>query len=154
MMELITRLNISPTELFARLNQSLIDDIYAYTGKKITDQDIQKGLHYQKDIHMNKKHPCYATVEIKDYQKDKTYTISYSSPKRKSLITYIVYQISEYQLELHYQEHILLHKKNQFGDYEFVEVSQQGKLNRVPFFKKIQFRSLVKNIQKQRKNKQ
>ena len=32
-MELITQLNVSPTELFSRLNQSLIDDIYAYVKK-------------------------------------------------------------------------------------------------------------------------
>lgn len=153
-MELITQLNVSPTELFSRLNQSLIDDIYAYTGKKISDQDIQKGFQYQKDINMNKKYPCYATVEIKDYQRDKSYTIEYSTIKRKSLVTYIVHQISEYQLELHYQEHISLYKKNHSGDYEFVEVSLKGRMHKVPFFKKIQFRSLVKDIQKQRKNKQ
>lgn len=151
-MEFITNLDVSCEEIFECLNQNIINDVKAFTGRTITADQIGKGFMYKKDINMNKSHPNWATVEVLEYNKPINYTIKYQSNKKSTVVTYRIKKIDDYKIELNYRECLSLKKKNSNNQYEIIEISNK-KVKKVPFLKKIQLKELVKSIKKNRKSK-
>ena len=151
-MEFLINLNVTSNELFRALNNTIIEDVFAFTGKKLKNEDIKKGFKYEKDVNMNKSHPKIAKVDVLEYKEGNTFTIQYSSSQKKSIVTYKIESESCNKVCLDYKENLFLNRKDDKGIYRFVEVPCE-KVEKVPFLKKIQFHSLEKEIIKRRGEK-
>lgn len=148
-MEFTIELPVSANELFTCLNQSIIDDIFTYIGKKTKTEEIKEGFSYKKNISSNTQKPEYAYVTLVDYKPHKTYTVLYESDKRKTRVQYIVKEIEETKIEILYREELEKLVKDEKGNHLFLKVENDNK-GKVPLFKKIQFRQVTKTIKKKR----
>ncbi|MDQ0360213.1 DUF3284 domain-containing protein [Breznakia pachnodae] len=148
-MEFTIELPVSANELFTCLNQSIIDDIFTYIGKKTKIEEIKEGFSYKKNISSNSQKPEYAYVTLTDYQPYKTYTVLYESNKRKTKVQYKVKEIEESKIEILYSEELEKLVKDDKGEQIFMKVENDNK-GKVPLFKRIQFRQVIKTIKKKR----
>lgn len=148
-MEFVINLNMTSNELFHTLNQTIIEDVYTFTGKKYKTEDIRKGFKYEKDVNMNKEHPKIAKVHVLDYKDGQRFKIQYSSPKKKSIVSYNIESETGQKICLNYKEEIFTRQKE---NETFIEIPCR-KVDKIPFLKKLQFHSLENKIKKERGKK-
>lgn len=126
-------MKVSSIALFDTFIQTVLEDMDAFTRKKVNPMDLKKGFSYKKNLSMQEKRPKYAQVTFLEYKYPEYYHIHYHSDK------------IDYHTILHVEEKgeksILTYEKKS-------NMEEESKEEKVSLLRKFYFYCLQRHIQK------
>ncbi len=110
-MEIKLNMDVSAKEFFDVLYDSIIYDIKASTNKKVSKSKIKKGYTYSKKLKTRLGKEGTVKVEIKEFDLNHRYTVSFNSTQGENIVSYEVEQLDDDSLNVKYTEDFVVDSK-------------------------------------------
>lgn len=129
-MELNKILNVSATDVYNAMIQSVIYDISQATGENINKEDLHEGYTYTKEMVTKTANKGNITVTIEELKEPTTYACKFTSRQGDNFLRYEIKDIEDGMCEVMYSESFDGSTKNKTWNYKLVTMFYKRKFNK------------------------
>jgi len=146
-MEVNLDLDVNKEDFFEFIYQSIIKDIEASTGSKLSKEDIIQGYKYDKKLKNKLGRTGDVGVTILEFDPYKKYVAEFKSNQGKNIISYNITSLNNGKINVTYSEDYIAPDKLKDWNFKLMNF----------FYKKksvVRAESILKNIERYIKNKE